>query len=118
MGTMNEQMVICTTYDFECNDRRKLDSLVEHHPHLFAKSGSLINSTISYIMFWDGSKEGWDESIHGDDLRACFLSLCKELYLAKIYEINNHEHFDNHPELILTKVNNIHLLKPSEDETT
>ena len=106
MGTLYEQMVIVTTYDWGSNDRRELDQFISEHPDLFTKSGVLTNSTINYMMFWDGSKEGWSDSDRGDELRAEFIRLCKKLYMAEIYEINNHEMRENDPTLIHTYVRN------------
>lgn len=91
MGVINEQMVICTTYDWDSNDRSDLDEFVEAHTELFVKSPTFINGVINYVMFWDGSKEGWDISDEGDKLRKKFISLIKKLDWATIYEINNFE---------------------------
>jgi len=92
MGVLREQIVVCTTYDWDSNDRSKLDSFVEQHPKFFVKLSTMINGVINYIMFWDGSKEGWPESDEADELREQFINLLKKLGWASIYEIDNYEH--------------------------
>ena len=69
---------------------RELDSFVEKHPHLFTKSGELTNGHVNYIMFWDGSKEWWDDSNEGDRLRKIFIALLSQIECAKIYHIVDH----------------------------
>ena len=113
MGVLYRQMVICITYDWDSNERKELDKLVEENPGFFAKSPSLINSVMSYVMFWDGSKEGWDISDDGDKLRKQFIKLIKNLESAELYEINDHE--ENEPKLKHTYISNFHR---SEGETT
>jgi len=106
MGTLFEQVVVCITYAFDSNDLSELDRFVEEYPDLFAKSGELINSTVNYVMFWDGSKEGWDNSNEGDELRRAFLEACDKLCLAHVYQINNHELYEDHPKLLFHSVRN------------
>ena len=107
MGTFYEQMVIVTTD--EAPD--ELDAFMVEHPDYFARSAPLSNGTINYVMFWDGSKEGWDSSNEADELRKEFLILCNKLRRANIYEINNHESWN--PDLQVTRVRNY--TKPSRD---
>jgi len=100
MGTFYEQMVIVTTD--EAPD--ELDAFMVEHPDYFARSNALSNGIINYVMFWDGSKEGWDCSNEADELRKEFITICKKLRWANIYEIDNHESWK--PELQVTRIRN------------
>jgi hypothetical protein len=53
--------------------RKKLNQFVKKYPYWFSKSKVLTNSTINYVMFWDGSKEGWDTSNRADKIRKKFI---------------------------------------------
>lgn len=113
MGVIHRQMVICITYDMDSNDRTDLDKLVEENPGYFAKSPSLINGVMSYVMFWDGSKEGWDISNKGDNLREKFFKLTKKLEHAHIYEVSDHE--EDEPRLYYVPISN---WQSSQEEAT
>lgn len=107
MGVICVQAVVCITYDWKSNDRTELDKLVEAHPKLFTKSETMVNGVINYVMFWDGSKEGWDDSDEGDELRKKFISLVKKLLGADLYEIYHYE--DGNPQLKHTLISNFHM---------
>lgn len=86
MGTLKPQWIIGLTVAYE--DRTaKLDKFVDEHPRLFTRSKEQTNGYINYVMFWDGSKEAWDDSNEGDKLREQFLKLLKEAGGMRIYEI-------------------------------
>lgn len=104
MGVIHRQMVVCITYDYNSNNLTELDDLVDQNPKLFAKSLELINGIINYVMFWDGSKEEWGDSIEGDKLREKFFKAIKKLEHAHIYEISDHE--ADEPRLYYSKVSN------------
>lgn len=40
--------------------------------------GPTINSTYSFLIAWDGSKEGWEPSDHGDAARAEFVAWLRD----------------------------------------
>lgn len=105
MGVISPQMVICICHDREGNAKDELDDFVKATPDLFVRSGVLTNGVINYVMFWDGSKEGWNESDRGDELRDKFLDLVKELTYAEIYKI---DHFENYqPTLSYQHISNM-----------
>ena len=89
MGTFKPEFVIGVVLVSERSD--DLDRFVAEHPRLFTKSGELVNGYINYVMFWDGSKEGWDESNEADRLRETFIELLKKIEYTRIYHIEHHE---------------------------
>ena len=93
MGVIYRQAVLCITHDEESKVLTELDAFIKQNPLLFAKSETLTNGVINYVMFWDGSKEGWTESNEGDKLRAKFIEIVNRLEWADIYEINDHEEY-------------------------
>ena len=93
MGTLKPQWIIGLTVEYK-NHTAKLDKFVEEHPRLFTRSKTQTNGYINYIMFWDGSKEGWDDSNEGDKLRNQFLKLMKEAGRFTVYEIVDPENYE------------------------
>jgi len=87
IGVFKPEFVIGIVSAWEETD--ELDQFVLEHPKLFSKSGVLVNGYVNYVMFWDGSKEGWDDSIEGDRLRNTFLQLLKRINYTKIYYIEH-----------------------------
>ena len=94
MGVFYRQVVVCITYDGDSPAKIALNDFVESNKGLFTKSETLINGFVNYVMFWDGSKEGWDESNKGNQLREEFLKLINKLDYAYLYEINDHEEYE------------------------
>jgi hypothetical protein len=87
MGYFRRKTVtaICSNYDDKVKLAR-LDSFITKNPKLFTKLDSLANGYITYVMAWDGSKEGWDTSDDADKLRSRFIKLLKDLD-ADIYHV-------------------------------
>ncbi len=84
MGQLTQEFVYGVIFNFDKS--QKLDKFIEKNPELFIKKDSTRNGYINYVMIWDGSKEGWDESDHADSLRRKFIKLLQELD-ASIYHI-------------------------------
>ena len=72
MGTMNHNAVIATTWDGKEVERiKKFTEL--NNSALFLFSNEVTNGYITVVLVPDGSKEGWEESDDGDDLRERFI---------------------------------------------
>jgi len=70
---------------------KELNEFVEKHPDLFFKFPEGLNGDVTYVMGWDGSKEGWDASNEADELRNKFIQLLKDVPYSKIYHIEHPE---------------------------
>lgn len=90
MGVLKPQWVIGITFA-NSEETELLDNFIEQHPKLFTKSKVMVNGYINYVMFWDGSKEYWDDSNEGDALRKQFLELLRQTKYTDIYEIERNE---------------------------
>jgi len=86
MGEFRPQFVIGLVVG-NSPEKDKLDAFVAENPKLFTKSEELANGYINYVMFWDGSKEHWDDSNEGNELRAKFIWLLGGIKGATWYEI-------------------------------
>lgn len=88
MSHYKHQFVIAVLVESKENRKwvRKLDKFVAANPQLFAKSARMTNGFVNYVMFWDGSSEGWVESAQADDLRLKFILLLKDAE-ADIYQL-------------------------------
>jgi hypothetical protein len=80
MGLMRHHAIIATTWSGKnyMGLLAWIGTLGEEERSLFAMNGSLINGYQSVTMVPDGSKEGWDTSRQGDDLRNRFISRLEE----------------------------------------
>ena len=74
MGTFRPELVWVEIGEYD-KVRKKMNQFVKKYPYWFVKSNVLTNSTINYVMFWDGSKEGWDTSNKADKLRKKFIEI-------------------------------------------
>jgi hypothetical protein len=95
LGTIKIQTIQCVTVNFlkeNNNIISALDNFVKKHNIYFHKSEKMTNGYITYIMFFDGSKEGWTESNKCDALRLKFLRLISKLSYGSVYII---EHYEN-----------------------
>ena len=84
MGYLKPEYVIFETSQFEKKGIKEIDEFIERQEkevkRYFKKFDKLTNSTIIYFMCWDGSKEGWDESNKGDEVREEFLNIIKDKF--------------------------------------
>ncbi len=74
MGIMNHNAVIATTWSAEVAER--LDEWIACIPDdssPFTKSPVVMNGIRTFVLWPDGSKEGWEESKGGDELRAALI---------------------------------------------
>lgn len=68
MGTINHNALIVTVTSDNCIE--VFDAwLLEEKLTGFIKSPVVVNGTVTYFFYPDGSKEGWGESDEGDALR-------------------------------------------------
>lgn len=87
MGVMNNNAIIATTWSSEEVERiKRWVAALPKMQSLFLFGGEEMNGEITVVMVPDGSKEGWDESDFGDQLRACFI---KELEKANYSDGSN-----------------------------
>jgi len=70
---------------------KELNEFVEKHSDLFFKFKEGVNGEVTYVMGWDGSKEGWGISNKTDELRNQFIKLLKEVPASRIYHIEHTE---------------------------
>ncbi len=61
--------------------RKWIKKLPKEDRSMFGESGDVTNGYCTFVMWWDGSKEGWDTSDHFDEIRRNFN---KFLYSIKI----------------------------------
>lgn len=82
MGVVNHNAIIATTWSKERADAIHvwISGLTEQQQKLFVNSEGLVNQYQTFALMPDGSKEGWDASDAGDDLR--------ELFIARLTEDN------------------------------
>ena len=83
MGTINHNAIIATTWKETEVERiiKWINKLGDYEKGLFLISRKQINDYVTVTMIPDGSKEGWDDSNYGDDLRSQFVNeLQKALY--------------------------------------
>jgi hypothetical protein len=72
-------------------NKKALNRFVKEHKELFSKSREQVNGYITYVMFYDGSKEGWEESEKANELRERFIELLDRISHAQIYHVRNPE---------------------------
>ena len=96
MGWFNKETVIGIAYDDrdmkDSRNREPLDAIElfitsSKHP-LFAVIPAIRNGYITYVMAWDGSKEGWDASDEANKIREEFILKLQDAN-AKIYHIED-----------------------------
>jgi hypothetical protein len=85
MGYMAHDAVIVTTADHRPGGlpdieafRQSIDPRFRHL--VVGPVPSMINGYVSYAFLPDGSKEGWDASNCGDEIREAFKALFRQLY--------------------------------------
>jgi len=93
MGTFRTTFVvgIVNEYQTKTSQGKALDNFVKANKNLFTKSKPLVNGFITYVMFYDGSKEGWEESEKADELREEFIRLLDAIQYSEIYYIDRPE---------------------------
>ena len=72
MGVMNHNAVIATTWKKEEVERIKKFAEFNNSA-LFLFSNEVTNGYVTVVLVPDGSKEGWEESDDGNDLRKRFI---------------------------------------------
>ena len=74
MGVVNHNAIIATTANGQSagDMLRWIAGLQSDYRSLFVSSGSWVNGYQTIVLVPDGSKEGWPDSMSGDDLRAQF----------------------------------------------
>ena len=118
MGEVRPQFVIGLVVG-DSPEKKELDAFVAENHKLFTKSEELTNGHINYVMFWDGSKEHWDDSDEGDELRAKFIWLLGGIEGATWYEMVHY--MDTSPKVSYHWVKpgwaeNIHFVKPTQED--
>ena len=102
MGTYLPEYVIVETYSVAKGEQGKqaraiagIESFIRNQKakdrKLFFKCDPKMNCQLTYLMCWDGSKEGWERSDHCDVLRAKFISLAKKLEGGPIKHVHGME---------------------------
>lgn len=78
MGIIQEEYIIAQTYEDD-EGVSKVDEWISKLPEEwrkhFAKLPCHTNGYLTYFMNWDGSKEGWNPSETGNELRGCFCAI-------------------------------------------
>jgi len=97
MGYIKKQWILALIVG-QSEGRQELDKFIQENTKFFTKSQEMTNGYTNYVMYWDGSKEGWDSSNMGDVIRGKFIRLLNGVEGATIYEITDDEHRDN-PEI-------------------
>ena len=79
MGVENNECVLATTWDAKAITKVKewVGTLSESEQSLFAFVPALSNKKETVILAPDGSKKGWPEAAHGENLRSLFIDLLK-----------------------------------------
>lgn len=88
MGTFQHDVVIVEGYEELKNTERLknwIRQLSEEDQKYFSWSEPLVNNYVFVLMWPDGSKEGWEESSRGDDLRREFIKKVRELGLYVVH---------------------------------
>lgn len=84
---------------FDILNRLVDESYIDHgdgtSTRTFARSGTMVNGYVNYVMFWDGSKEGWGESEQGDKLRSHFIELLSQIPFSHIYHVARADDWHN-----------------------
>lgn len=87
MGYMAHHVVVATAYDFQLTGENpywpaviNFEAWREEQPEefrhlLIGPIPSVTNGYLTFMLAPDGSKEGWDTSDIGDDLRGAFIEL-------------------------------------------
>ena len=80
MGVINHDVVLATTWRSIHFDRMWvwIQSLNEYEKPLFIRGDSKMNNYKTIILLPDGSKEGWEDSLKGDELREKFIHQIKK----------------------------------------
>ncbi|MCZ6655585.1 MAG: hypothetical protein O7D91_21460 [Planctomycetota bacterium] len=73
MGIINHNAVIAVTSMSHIAHEMHVWIRQQNPEDCFALSPAQVNDTTSFILWPDGSKEGWQESDDGDDLRSKFI---------------------------------------------
>lgn len=79
MGTIIHRTVIATTWDQHSQRMAAewISTLSDTERPLFLTGDSWINGYQTVVLVPDGSKEGWEDSDKGDDLRNRFVAVLK-----------------------------------------
>lgn len=102
MGYIRPEMTIALCHHKEAAKKitEWIKTLEKEDRKLFSNSGSVVNDYWTFVMWWDGSKEGWDSSNHADEIKDKFISFLKE---NKIY-YGSLEMFGDDEENIFTQL--------------
>lgn len=73
MGIIAHHAIVVTGYDDKTKQAHELASSIFSKGQVSAVSTSPINHYLSFAVFTDGSKEGWDDSDTGDERRDTFI---------------------------------------------
>lgn len=84
MGTMHHHAVVVTGWQKEGVDAAHGLAL-GLFPWVSPVSPQVVNGYSSFFIPPDGSKEGWEESDHGDEQREAFFNGLKNLEKANLY---------------------------------
>jgi len=99
MGEFKQEFVCGVVFE-ELNPsdkKRELDKFINENQDLFIKKDPKRNGYVSYVMIWDGGKEGWIESDRANKLREKFIQLLQKND-AHIYHIID-DPYSDHPYL-------------------
>ena len=95
MGYFITEFVVGIVDELDDNkeERWNLDKFLKQrgNKRFFAKSERQNNGTFTYVMFYDGSKEGWETSNKANALREQFIALLRAICYTKIYHVKHPE---------------------------
>jgi len=98
MGVERREFVNAVVADYDMkNHKTRLDNLIKFmdaNKKLFSYSLNLTNGENCFMMCWDGSKEGWNESDNADELRTKFIAFLNGFDSACIYHIMDGDFYD------------------------
>lgn len=74
MGYMRHHAILVTAFDVERAEKIRTKAIELLGSQVSELNISKVNAYASFVVFPDGSKEGWEDSNDGDDKRAEFKS--------------------------------------------
>ena len=102
MGEFKQEFVCGVLFEERkpSKEKKKLDEFINNNQDLFIKKDPKRNGYVSYVMYvmiWDGSKEGWEESDLANKLREKFIRLLQKNN-ANVYHVID-DPYSDHPYL-------------------